>query len=164
MKKGGGKEKGSSFERFISREFDTWWRVPPGTFWRTTNSGGWIEPGDIAPRLRKGQEEIWWPFVVECKFYKSFDILSTLNRGSSIFWTWWKQVLREQIDSSKVGFLIFKKNYGPIYCAIDNDKLLLNENKIILDSSEFYNVSIYLFSDLKKKYSIQDLKQLMVKG
>lgn len=128
MKKGKGKNKGSSFEREISRAIDKWWKVPSGTFWRTTNSGGWKEPGDIAPRLRQHQEKVWWPFVVECKFYKQipFWSLFSKNNQNHLLIKWWTQVTKSQKDAIDQGrdeneavrLLIFKQNNSPVFVLV----------------------------------------------
>ncbi len=40
MKKGGGKRKGSSFEREICKQLSIWWAGHDDIFWRTSSSGG----------------------------------------------------------------------------------------------------------------------------
>lgn len=124
MKKGGGKAKGSAFERKIARAIDSWWEVASGTFWRSVNSGGWKEPGDIAPR-----NAVEFPFVIECKFYKSVNPLDIFkpNMGSSHLRTWMVQLNRE-IEHARAtkkqpslrptdGLLIFKYNGSPTFVA-----------------------------------------------
>jgi hypothetical protein len=124
-----GKAKGSGFEREISRWIDKWWNVPNGTFWRTTNSGGWKEPGDIAPRLRQGQPPVWFPFVIECKFYRTIEFWNLFNpnvRHNKLV-EWWAQVTESQKQSitatrSKkecIRLLIFKENASPVFVAFD---------------------------------------------
>ena len=84
MRKGGGKEKGSGFEREVSRLIDVWWEEEKSTFWRTVISGGWVEPGDITPRHRPGKPAIWFPFIIECKCVKKVDVLELLTKKKQI--------------------------------------------------------------------------------
>lgn len=146
MRPGGGKSKGSSFEREVSRLWDKLWLVVSGTFWRTTNSGGWKEPGDIAPRLRPANKElIWWPFVVECKYERAIDILEVFtDKKKKKLLGYWKQVTREQVQVLKTGktiedairLVIFKRNNSPIFvmfCAEEMRKYLYIIDKGILD-------------------------------
>lgn len=121
MRKAGGREKGFEFERLVSGLFDKWFNVPSKTFWRTPMSGGWEEPGDIAPRLHKGKS-IVFPFVVECKFYKKFDLLEIFTSKKPLIKLWWDQVTKSQnqADINTLGYLpirllIFKFNRSPIY-------------------------------------------------
>lgn len=132
-KRSRGKSKGNSFERAVSKLFDTWWGVPKNTFWRTVLSGGWVEPGDIAPRARVGEGVVWWPFIVECKFYKSFSVLDALegNKTAHLL-KWWKQLTFERENAIRttarssencIRLLICKRNHGSILVGISNEDL-----------------------------------------
>jgi len=134
MKRGSGKGKGSQFERDVSLLLDEWWNVPKNTFWRTPNSGGWSEPGDISPRhSQNNDEKVFFPFIVECKFYKTIDFWELLkaNKTQPLFLQWLDQIRREKkqaIDAGRsdklVSLLIFKQNGGPICVAYDEMELL----------------------------------------
>jgi hypothetical protein len=119
MKKGNGKSKGNAFERKVAGLLDDWWKVPKNTFWRTVNSGGWRQPGDLAPRILSGVEPMQFPFVVECKFYHTVDFWEVLKeKKTAKLSVWWKQLNKEKLqysDSNKVcRLLIFKQNFSPI--------------------------------------------------
>ena len=129
MKKGAGKRKGSSFERTVAKLIDKWWEVPEHTFWRSVNSGGVWEPGDITCR----DKSVFFPFVIECKFYKTIDFWPLLlNDPNGLILKWWKKL----IDDSKyvviqkngktypsIKLLIFKSNNRPIMAAFDRKNL-----------------------------------------
>jgi len=122
MKKGRGKNKGNAFERKVSLLLAEWWKVPKGTFWRSKISGGSNEPGDITPRvLETDDKPLNWPFVIECKHYKEINIpqllvASKLKNGGRIL-SWWKQVTKDQGNTSKIRLLIFRGNNTPVYVA-----------------------------------------------
>lgn len=128
-KYGGGKEKGSQFERIVSGYLDKWWGVLPKTFWRTVASGGWEEPGDIAPRLLPMQGNVDFPIVVECKFYRKIDVFEIVKnpKNDPILVQWWNQVTASQMKAEKLGrvnlirLLIFKQNGGPILVGFSFD-------------------------------------------
>jgi hypothetical protein len=128
MKAGGGHAKGSSFERKIAGLLDIWWKVLPKTFWRSEGSGAQQQPGDIVPRIKPGQSQPRFPFVIECKHYKtanplSFFLVSKKRRGILI--KWWEQSVREQKDARKLGYslvlklVIFRINNLPILVMFD---------------------------------------------
>jgi hypothetical protein len=159
------KEKGNEFERLVSGLFDDWFQVPKKTFWRTTQSGGWVEPGDIAPRQRDNAKgKIWWPFIVECKHYKDFNFLFLLKPDTKhiIKQWWWKleeehqKVLNEN-GVDKVKLLIFRKNNNPVYCAFDPFQISLDVPCFYIN---FLEMKVCLFADVIKKYPISELKVL----
>lgn len=122
MRPGGGKEKGSAFERVVARRFDVWSGVSKNTFWRSTNSGGWVEPGDITPRFRENAKDIIFPFVVECKFYKNIDFFS--RQKKPLLTCWWEQVTSSQEQSHSmtphkkvIRLLILKQNNKPPFAG-----------------------------------------------
>ena len=119
MKKGGSKSKGNKFERAVARLLDVWWEEPKNTFWRTVNSGGWKQPGDLAPRISPSGEVIKFPFVVECKFYHKIDLWDTLKQTKTArLAVWWKQLSREKLQYEKSDricrLLVFKQDFSPI--------------------------------------------------
>jgi len=132
MRKGGGKEKGSGFEREVSRLIDVWWEEEKSTFWRTVISGGWVEPGDITPRHRPGKPAIWFPFIIECKCVKKVDVLELLTKKKNkTLLSWWAQVTREREEAVEQGRLkeelirlvIFKRNGSPIFVMFEDTKI-----------------------------------------
>ncbi len=179
MKAGGGKRKGSQFERVVSRLLDQWWECPEGTFWRSVTSGGWSEAGDNAIRSR---QPIWFPIITECKFYAKYNPLKHLE-GRALLNDWVDQLkdslskdgirqveLKEEIIE-KFGLLIFKFNRTPIYVTAvsfvrDNSSLLpeivIRYEEETSDKKEKYEGEIKIwkwdeFSNFYSKKYIYDL-------
>jgi len=164
LKKGASKRKGSGFERTVARLCDKWWNEPDGTFWRTVNSGGWKEPGDIAPRLRQNKDKVWWPCVLECKFVKDVDLLELLEgKKHKLVLDWWKQVTEEQMEAVKQGrdikecirLVVFKRNRGDIYVIYSLYELGLLVSSKSISYFDFDNdVLIFtLWNDFVDKFS-----------
>lgn len=112
------KNKGSKFERDVSKLLDHWWDVPAGTFYRSKLSGGSNEPGDITPRLMGNNQSLWWPFAVECKHHKDLKFLqlfeSSKYKDLPLILQWWKQITDDIKDTTKKRLLIFRGNNTPV--------------------------------------------------
>jgi hypothetical protein len=170
MKKGKGKLKGSSFERRISKVFDMWWKVPPHTFWRSVNSGGNWEPGDIVPRDRS----INFPFIVECKFYKQWDFLKFFkNYKKSLIYSWWSQITETKMkfdkENIKKRLLIIKFNNYPVLCvyALEDfpnyDKFSIVIPSFYLENGFNDSLCITLLEDFVKFYNPKEFLNTKIK-
>jgi len=130
----GSKNKGSSFEREVSKLLDVWWQVPTGTFYRSKLSGGSNEPGDITPRLVGDNSSLWWPFAVECKHHKDLKFLQLFESqkykdGPRIL-QWWKQITDDVKDVKKWRLLVFRGNNTPILIAFTPDDWITGKHYI----------------------------------
>lgn len=124
MRPGGGKAKGSQFERDVARRLSLWWSegTDPNCLWRTHSSGGFgtvakVEGqyGDISGINALGMEFSPKLFVVECKNYKEIDFSCGLGRStSSIILQWWTKI---QVASNS-RMLIMKANNRRIVIAV----------------------------------------------
>lgn len=160
MRPGGGKAKGSQFERDVAHLCDKWWEVEKNTFWRTVSSGGWEEAGDIAPRYRPNTTKVWWPFVLECKFYRKIDLLSILyprvidkssKKGSnlSLVEKWISQLWEERTKFLRLNqeakalycnrLLVFKGNRTPVFVAFCREDYLGQYFESDADSTVLWN-------------------------
>ena len=133
MRKGGGKQKGSQFEREVCKALSLW--ISNGkqedVFWRSAMSGGRATvarkrgkdagsgEGDLAA-VRPIGRLLLNRFVVECKFYKDLNILGLLDNeikgGITGFWN------KLDHDSLKVGkrpFLVGKQNGMKPFVLLD---------------------------------------------
>jgi len=133
MKKGGGKAKGSDFERLICRKLTHWitGSEKPEIFWRSGGSGsvftrgksntkgGGNMPGDLMAIHAKGQ---WLceAFSIECKSYKDYRLEKVLTEKKDHVTEWWMQACDDAKKSSRFPMLIFKRNRGEIFIGIDN--------------------------------------------
>ena len=170
MKRGAGKRKGSAFERDVARLFDKYWKVPKNTFWRTPNSGGWHEVGDVYSR----DKSIWFPFIVECKAYKTLDLLRLLKDPKKTkLYKWWSQVTSDASKANKEGrdsslcrrLLVIKINNFPILAVFNINEMpivkeLIRSFKLLINDD---SVILCLFSDFQKAFPKEYLETVIRK-
>lgn len=129
MKKGGGRSKGSSFERQVAKMVVTAFAdfgVKKRDCYRTPLSGGHIhakhlDPGDlvISKKLKK-----FFPFHVECKFYRRVELWPLWlpidkHKPAWKFKKWLDQTLKACGPSKRhYPMLIWKENLGPVFCMV----------------------------------------------
>ncbi len=118
MKKGGGKSKGSSFERSIAKKIVKGFKsfgIEQRECWRSVLSGGHeISAGDLylSNRLMK-----LFPWAVECKFRKKIrweNFLLGDGKSEEVKW------VRQALDGAKKieglsALLVLKANHCPIF-------------------------------------------------
>ena len=124
MRKGGGKTKGSEFERKISKELSLWWSdgERDDIFWRTSVSGGRAttrmrtglstryQYGDITYTDSVG-EDLLKVFTIECKVgYGNYDVLDVLSSNKSVLIGFWEEAVKESGDANNIPLLIFKQD------------------------------------------------------
>lgn len=126
VRAGGGKEKGSGFERECCVKLSMW--VSGGThkdlFWRSAMSGGRAtvaakkgdklnrQAGDVCSVSEEGHS-LTNRYYIECKSYKDLEIDSFLlvNRGQLA--RFWKDTVKHSKTYSKTPMLIAKENRRP---------------------------------------------------
>lgn len=131
MKPGGGRAKGSSFERKVAKMIVAAFAkqgITKEDCYRTPGSGGHkyackVDPGDLvlSPKLQK-----LFNFGVECKFYKSLDwamLLRPDNRRGD-FGSWWRQAVKATQGTSKCPLLVFKGNRSDIFVMFPHSDTL----------------------------------------
>jgi hypothetical protein len=129
MKSGGGKQKGSSFEREICKKLSLWvsYGKSDDLFWRSAMSGG-----RATVRTRKGQKTssghgditavtpegniLTDTFIVECKYYKDLE-WSAFIYGKGFIWSTWNKLVEDCNNFSRDPFLILKQNTKPVIVA-----------------------------------------------
>lgn len=179
-RKGGGKNKGSAFERTICKKLSEWMEADEVIFWRSASSGArstqlaksgtkaTLTGGDITALSEEGS---WLTsyFSIECKFYAdfSFDLLLQ-NKGKIP--EWWSQCILDSNRDGKNPMMIFKKNRSPIYVAFDPTVLVLMSIQCDLShvrqmtignnkSSE--SMTIMLFEDWLEATDYESLKEFI---
>ncbi len=100
------RRKGTSFENKVAKIFTEWSGLK---FVRTRGSGSWKKvPGDVC---LEREEEVVFPFVIECKKVEFNDLFCTIFEA--LFRQWWK----EAVDGAKVAnrrpMLICSRRYFP---------------------------------------------------
>jgi hypothetical protein len=130
MKKGGGKQKGASFERDVCVKLSRW--VSDGAaddiFWRSSMSGGRstiahakgkrlaAQAGDISCIHPLGHL-FMSKFVVECKFYKDLKYHGLLT-GTGHLVEFWQTVKAEAKRYNKMPLMIAKQNQLPTVACL----------------------------------------------
>lgn len=131
VRKGGGKQKGSAFERMVCKRLSL--LLSNGErddlFWRSAMSGGRAtvlfnrgadvsnQAGDISAISPLGAKFVD-RFFVECKSYKTFELDTFLYSGKGRFATFWKTADQEASKYNKFPMLIAKENRRPVIVCV----------------------------------------------
>ena len=126
MKPGGGKGKGSSFERYIAKELSLWWTEGKNDkiFWRTHSSGmiGTVskitqEYGDIMAVDKVGQP-FTDEFSIECRIGKALRFEDLIYRDAGGIWDFIKQGEETAVSSGRKPLWFFKENRKEILMIV----------------------------------------------
>jgi hypothetical protein len=161
MRKGGGKQKGASFERTVCKALSLW--LSKGKredlLWRSAMSGGrstvalrsnkklGAQAGDISSIDRLSHSFIE-KYMVECKTYKTLNFES-LIKGKGKLLEFWKIAKREAGRYDKVPMLIGKQNIYPIVVCLDGSGLKAFKLKAKIKVIDF-DLNIVLMDDFLK--------------
>lgn len=170
MKAGGGRNKGSAFERKVAKLIIATFAnkgINKEDCYRTPGSGGHrfaskTDPGDLvlSPALRE-----LFNFSVECKHYAKLDwgVLLSNRRKKGQFESWWRQCCKAAVDDA-IPLLVFKRNNGNIYAMYRAGSL--HDLEFCRDSfrpdtyAKTYigkkNVRIVLFAELLEWMKLED--------
>ncbi len=150
MKAGGGKSKGSSFEREVCVKLSKW--ISDGKrddiFWRSAMSGGRATVGSKKNIIRNTQvgditsvdplgNKLTNKYIIECKYYKNIHVESLLfgkPKNNSIY-EFWIKLNKQCIEFRKDPILIIKQNNLPTLMGIDSTSPLVKSLKDIFDIS-----------------------------
>ena len=126
MGSGSGKAKGAQFERDTCVQLSLW--VSGGKhqdlFWRSAMSGGRAtqgrksgvmlrrQAGDVTATSAEGCN-LTDTFLVECKHYRSLDLMGFLLKEKGNLAAFWKVLMVEALNYNKVPLLIAKQNFYP---------------------------------------------------
>lgn len=132
-------QKGSQYERDISRKLSLWWSqgAADDWFWRTDTSGGRATTraksglatanavGDLSSRTEEGAL-LLREYVIEIKRgYNDIEILPLLdkdNNKSNHFVVWWKKLTGEAQATQRKPLLIFRRDRAQA-CIVINHNL-----------------------------------------
>ena len=163
MRKGGGKAKGSEFERKVAKELSLW--ISNGQtqdlLWRTTLSGGRFSTGKSTEGAGDlsalGTSELSKQFsktiCVECKTYQEVSLTKAFLNDKADLIKWWNQVSGEAIKANLVPMLIAKGNRQStiiIFPIVVHNILGMLGNileHIIISNFLIGNVVIYKYDD-----------------
>ena len=168
MKPGGGKSKGSSWERECAKKLSLWLTngEKSDVLWRSAMSGGRhtvglktgigysSQAGDLSSIDERGHRFIS-KYTVECKFYKDLYINSLvygINKGISCFW---EQAIRDARSVNKLPILIAKQNRYPALIGLTEPSAYLlfggNPNNKILVYCPSKDLQLFYFDDFLKE-------------
>lgn len=131
MKSGGGKAKGSAFEREVARKLTVWltgqdkeyffYRSPSSGAVATINEMNGDISGDIIA-VKPEARALTSIFSIECKDgYPDAEIMKIFkNNKNDIIQEFWKQCITDARKANKQGMLIFKKKGFPIIVGIED--------------------------------------------
>ncbi len=157
MRKGGGKGKGSSFERSVCEALSLWTTkgVSKDVYWRSAMSGGRAtvargavrQAGDITAVAAEGHV-LTDVVYLECKFYKELSI-DCLIKGKGTLISFWQTAEKEAAKYNRIPALIFKQNNWPtMFCTSRKGVNLLRFNACI--SAHPFDMEMIKFDDLLK--------------
>jgi hypothetical protein len=127
MRPGGGKVKGSRFERLVARELSGWLTGGKNKrqLIRSVLSGGWAkgkpdwrQVGDLAPNGSAG-EHFRSLFAVECKHTKSLSLWQLWYGGD--LHTWWAQLVKDAAVAGVRPMLVFRENARPAMVLLPDE-------------------------------------------
>lgn len=136
MRAGGGKQKGSSFERKVCVQLSLW--VSKGKhkdlFWRSAMSGGRAtvfhksgttirQAGDICAVAPQGHR-FTSIYFIECKHVKSLDIASFILDGKGTLAKFWAKASKQARDHMRRPLLIAKENRRPTLVLCIHNSIL----------------------------------------
>lgn len=157
MKRGGGKSKGSAFERQVCKDLSLW--VTNGQkddcFWRSAMSGGRATvqhrkgqdlshvSGDICATHPDGYPliENWF---IECKFYKDLGFKTLVTSGRGVVADFWGKACDQAQQHMKRPMLILKQNQLPALVGIDA-AYLSGTHGHLLPVAGFPKLGLYLY-------------------
>ncbi|MEA3280600.1 MAG: hypothetical protein U9Q38_08395 [Thermodesulfobacteriota bacterium] len=162
MKQGGGKRKGSGFERDVAKILTKWLtgKERPYAFYRQPASGGiftiFEECGDMSGDIRAMLPvaiPIMRRFSIECKNgypHANFHQHLKKSKGFQIE-KFWEQCTTDATNSSKYPMLIFKKQGLNIILGIDCKLRIMLKEQVKLPKSitlSFNNLTSVTFYDM----------------
>lgn len=148
MRRGGGKQKGSQFEREVCKKLSLWvsYNLQEDVFWRSALSGGrstvahakgknlGTQAGDISSVSPYGNAFIS-KFVVECKFYRDLQFVGLLSNKGNLT-KFWVEITRQALRYNKLPLMIAKQNQQkPVVCLNrEGLKVLTMQLKCVLNA------------------------------
>lgn len=169
MRRGGGKQKGSAFEREVCKALSLW--VSHGKdkdlFWRSAMSGGRAtraggsvrQAGDICAVAPEGHS-LTNSYYFELKFMKNLALANFFIEGGGILWKFWEKACKEGEKYNRHPVVIAKQNLYPTIVLIDEEPLraiTTGEHLpvIMFDDSKRHELVVCLFDDLlQTKYRV----------
>lgn len=154
MKQGGGKAKGTAFERGVCKDLSLW--VSHGEdqdlFWRSSISGGRatvalrkgraIKPaGDICA-VSPGGHRLTDRFFIECKFYRDLELRRFLIHAGRL-WEFWEHCVKQALQHGRTPLLIARQNRFPTLLLC-----LVGALRQPMPQAEVGTCAVYVYQDV----------------
>jgi len=162
------KQKGTDFELIVAKRLSRWYdpHTKVDYFWRTHGSGTVatvrkvgceVMEGDIMS-IREETHELFNYVVIECKRVRSLDLLTFLDRKNCDVIGLYESS-RAKVSSSKVLFLIVKRDYGDTLILMP---LLLSKiQKCVVVKRDSMSLYLYRLEDVLSMYSYTEFLSLI---
>ena len=159
MRKGGGKQKGNSFERDCCKKLSRW--ITNGKrddcFWRSSLSGGRAtvakkagkevrQSGDITAVSPEGHS-LTDRFFIECKFYSDLQIDSFLLQYKGNLARFWTHCVKQAKQHERSPMLIARQNHKPALVIVNWLIQVCDLKPLIVTSA---GIEIYMLEDVLK--------------
>lgn len=159
MRKGGGKAKGSEFERTVCKQLSLWLSngVQEDALWRSAMSGGRstvaarkgkrlaAQAGDLSS-IHPCSQLFIDRYYVECKAYRDLCFAGLLTNKGHLA-KFWAETIRQATHYEKSPMLIAKQNQYPAIVCTTEEGALLHRPVLIVPNISLYAV---LLSDFVK--------------
>lgn len=170
MRSGGGKAKGSSFERDVCKQLSLW--VTGGkskdVFWRSAMSGGRAtvaarrgvkvrQAGDICAVAPEGHA-LTERYFIECKHVKDLGLDDFLLKGTGTLAKFWEKACRQAAAHKLAPMLIARQNLMPTIVLVDtalppvSRPDLFKMREVVLRTQSSFAVFFHFDEMLKHKY------------
>lgn len=156
MKAGGGKQKGSKFEREVCRDLSLWVTHgdDPNLFWRSAISGGRatvllskgrsIKPaGDICAVDPNGHK-LTDRYFIECKHNRNLELHRFLVHEGKL-WRYWEVCVKQALAHRRSPMLVAKQDRFPTLMLLISGRL-----RQPYPLGELGPVAIYRFDDVMR--------------
>lgn len=172
MKKGGGKAKGSAFEREISKKLSIWMGAKDKDIWvwRSPSSGA---VSTIANKYNDFSGDLIATNPIAEKFFRLYSIElkngysdaiidKTLLQNSTIE-KFWKQTINDAIKGNKDPILIFKRTRSKTIIGINENtknkltKKLKNLNSIVIKFNIIDAIHVYILDEFMYNIKYNDM-------
>lgn len=137
MRPGGGKHKGSAFEREVCKKLSLWVSEDRrhDLFWRSAMSGGRAtvhgtavrQVGDIAATALEGHR-LTDRYAIECKHVRDLDFMAFLLHDKGLMARFWLKLRQQANTHEKLPMLIAKQNRMPAIVVLNNSDSLGDAN------------------------------------
>lgn len=137
MRAGGGKQKGSAYEREVCKALSRWVSLGKreDLFWRSAMSGGRAtvgkkkgldlasHAGDISATHPDGHI-LTEHFYVECKRYGDLNFASFLCKQQGPLARFWSEAIKQAVAHDRIPMLIVREDRGETFIIVPHEAML----------------------------------------